>query len=114
MKFCQTLSCTVRALQRLRPAVLRGSADGRRHSALTSFTAAEALLEEDPRFSRAPRFDRRAHALAHDYQVLSEDSRLTSVRRHPGGLGVRIHMVYCLAGVAWDCAGCVLLRDSLN
>ena len=54
----------LRALQRLRPAVLRGSVDGRRHSALTSFTAAEALLEEDPRFSRAPRFDRcgEAHA----------------------------------------------------
>ncbi len=46
------------SVQVLRPLARRGSADGGRHRAVTHFQEAEALLADDPRFGRPPRYER--------------------------------------------------------
>ena len=46
------------SVQKLRPLVMRKTADGVRHRALSSLNEVEALVGDDIRFARTPRFDR--------------------------------------------------------
>lgn len=58
--------------QKLRPLVVRGTADGQRHRALASLQEAEALLADDLRFARTPRFDRQAPTSSLPHALLTK------------------------------------------